>query len=65
MQIRRLKEFQSKNTKECKVSLEKLKQVAISYGNVFDELLNTVNYASLGQISSTLYKIGGEYRRNI
>ena len=65
MQISRLREFQTKNKEECKEALENLKQVAISYGNIFDELLNTVNYASLGQISSTLYKIGGEYRRNI
>ncbi|MCE7737051.1 MAG: methylmalonyl-CoA mutase family protein [Candidatus Heimdallarchaeota archaeon] len=65
LQITRLKEFQSKNDTECKEALEKLQQVAISYGNIFNELLDTVNYASLGQISSTLYKIGGEYRRNI
>ena len=65
MQISRLRGFQNKYGKECEEAMEKLKQVAISHGNMFDELLNTVNYASLGQISSALYQIGGEYRRNI
>ena len=65
LQITRLNEFQLKNKTKCKEALEKLQQVAISYGNIFNELLYTVNYASLGQISSTLYQIGGEYRRNI
>ncbi|MHA2098226.1 MAG: methylmalonyl-CoA mutase family protein [Candidatus Kariarchaeaceae archaeon] len=65
LQINRLREFQKKFETDCQKALDSLQQVAISFGNVFEELLNTVNYASLGQISSTLYQIGGEYRRNI
>jgi methylmalonyl-CoA mutase len=39
--------------------------VARSQGNLFAELMETVKYASLGQISAALYAVGGEYRRNM
>ncbi|RMG24057.1 MAG: methylmalonyl-CoA mutase, partial [Methanobacteriota archaeon] len=65
MQIRRLREFQEKHKEEAQKALKKLQQVAISGGNIFAELLNTVQYCSLGQISKALYQVGGEYRRNL
>jgi methylmalonyl-CoA mutase len=43
----------------------KLKEVALNNGNIFEELLMTVNYASLGQITNLLYEVGGKYRRNM
>ena len=64
-QIQRLREFQEKHKKEAEKALKKLQQVAISGGNIFAELLNTVQYCSLGQISKALYQVGGEYRRNL
>jgi methylmalonyl-CoA mutase len=30
---------------------------------VFEELMETVKYASLGQISDALFRVGGRYRR--
>ena len=33
--------------------------------NIFEELLYTVNYATLGQITNVLYEVGGKYRRNM
>ena len=33
--------------------------------NIFEELLNTVQHCSLGQITKVLYKVGGSYRRNM
>jgi methylmalonyl-CoA mutase len=64
-QIARLKAFQEKNAKHCPIALEKLKQVALGGGNIFEELLDTVKYCSLGQISNALYEVGGQYRRNM
>lgn len=64
-QINRLMAFQEKNTAYSGEALTKLQHVAISGGNVFEELLNTVQHCSLGQISSALYEVGGEYRRNL
>ena len=33
--------------------------------NIFEELLDTVKYCSLGQITKVLYEVGGRYRRNM
>mgnify|MGYP000075453892 CR=1 FL=1 len=44
-------------------ALRRLQQVAIDGGNVFEELMETVKCASLGQITRALYEVGGEYRR--
>jgi methylmalonyl-CoA mutase len=65
LQIRRLREFQSMHADAAVDALQALQKVAISGENVFEELMNTVQYCSLGQISSALFKIGGEYRRNL
>ena len=41
-------------------------QVARSGGNVFEELMETVKVASLGQITDALFKVGGQYlKRNM
>jgi methylmalonyl-CoA mutase len=39
--------------------------VARSGNNIFEELLDTVRWCSLGQISNALYEVGGQYRRNM
>jgi methylmalonyl-CoA mutase len=46
-------------------ALERLKEVAVANGNIFAELMETVNYASLGQITQALFEVGGRYRRNM
>ena len=51
----------AKNTE----ALSRLRKVAIDGGNIFEELLHTVRYCSLGQISNLLFEIGGKYRRNV
>ncbi len=50
---------------EREVALQKLKDVATSGGNVFDELMETVKTCSLGSISQALYEVGGAYRRSM
>ncbi|MEK7486720.1 MAG: fused isobutyryl-CoA mutase/GTPase IcmF [Planctomycetota bacterium] len=64
-QLDRLKKFKEKHQKEAPLALAQLKQVALQGENIFSELMNTVRYASLGQISTTLYEVGGQYRRNL
>lgn len=46
-------------------AIEKLQKVALEGGNVFRELMETVNVASLGQISDGLFQVGGRYRRSM
>ncbi len=64
-QITRLHAFKERNVDKSQVALERLTEVALSGGNIFEELLDSVNYCSLGEITAVLYKIGGKYRRNM
>ena len=64
-QIERLQTFQKRNSDKSEQALQKLSEVALAGGNIFEELLTTVNYCSLGQITNRLYEIGGRYRRNV
>ncbi|TGM68972.1 methylmalonyl-CoA mutase [Leptospira levettii] len=64
-QIGNLKAFQKANVGKTDSAITKLKQVARAKENIFQELLETVKVASLGQISHALYEVGGQYRRNM
>jgi methylmalonyl-CoA mutase len=64
-QLQRLKEFHERNKKEAPDALDRLRRVALGNGNIFEELMETVKYCSLGQITDTLFKVGGQYRRNM
>ena len=33
--------------------------------NIFEQLMQTVKYCSLGQITAGLFEVGGQYRRNM
>lgn len=65
LQIKNLKAFQERNRAECEKALRSLQQTALSGGNIFAELMETVKVASLGQITNALYEVGGKYRRNM
>ncbi|MEW9500863.1 fused isobutyryl-CoA mutase/GTPase IcmF [Jeotgalibacillus marinus] len=64
-QINNLRTFQVKNDAEVEEALQRLKDTAVSGGNLFSELMETVQVASLGQITHALYEVGGQYRRNM
>jgi isobutyryl-CoA mutase len=60
-----LAEFKAKHYDSSAAALESLRLVALSGGNVFAELMNAVNYCSLGEITEALYEVGGQYRRSM
>ncbi|MCA0180145.1 MAG: methylmalonyl-CoA mutase family protein [Actinobacteria bacterium] len=64
-QLTRLRDFQTRHQGEAEPALERLRQVATSGGNLFEELMETVKVASLGQISTAFFEVGGQYRRNV
>jgi methylmalonyl-CoA mutase len=64
-QIDAVRGFQARHAHESPAALARLREVALAGGNLFEELMNTVRAASLGQISHALYEVGGEYRRNV
>ncbi|MDI7740917.1 methylmalonyl-CoA mutase family protein [Lysinibacillus fusiformis] len=65
LQIHNLQAFQARHQSACEASLDKLKEVALTGGNIFEQLMETVQVASLGQITRALYEVGGQYRRNM
>ncbi|WP_077215092.1 fused isobutyryl-CoA mutase/GTPase IcmF [Bacillus dakarensis] len=65
LQIHNLREFQERNGDQTEQALNRLKATAVSGGNIFAELMETVKVASLGQITHALYEVGGQYRRNM
>jgi len=64
-QLNNLRAFQQRHAEQAPEALARLQQVAVSGGNIFEELMETVKVASLGQISAALYEVGGQYRRNM
>lgn len=64
-QLTSLQQFHSRHTEKAAEKLARLKEVALSNENIFEELMETVKYCSLGQITQTLYEVGGQYRRNM
>ena len=65
LQINNLESFRSRNKNKSEEMLKRLQTVAINNGNLFAELMETVKYCSLGQITHALYEVGGQYRRNM
>lgn len=65
LQLENLRKFHEQHKDEVEEALARLKHVAVSGGNIFAELMETVKVASLGQITKALYEVGGQYRRNM
>jgi methylmalonyl-CoA mutase len=64
-QIDTLAAFHARNAHRSPAALARLKDVARSGDNLFEELLDAAKVCSLGQISQALYEVGGQYRRNM
>jgi methylmalonyl-CoA mutase len=64
-QLKRLADFKKRHASHSSAALERLQNTALSGGNIFAELMNTVRSCSLGQITQALYDVGGKYRRNM
>jgi methylmalonyl-CoA mutase len=62
LQVTRLKAFKKKNAAKAPEALQRLENVARSDGNVFAELVNTVEVCSLGQITACLTNVVGKFR---
>lgn len=64
-QLSRLSVFKDRNRERSEVALERLRATAFDGGNLFGELLQTVRTCTLGEITGTLFEVGGKYRRNM
>ncbi|BDS06865.1 hypothetical protein NT6N_19050 [Oceaniferula spumae] len=61
-QVERLGNFKKRNADKAPAALEKLRRVVLDDGNVFAELLETVEVCSLGQITRALQDEVGKFR---
>jgi len=64
-QLANVQAFQRRNAGRAERSLGRLQRAARNKDNLFTELLETVKTCSLGQITRTLFDVGGRYRRNM
>ncbi|MES2075093.1 MAG: fused isobutyryl-CoA mutase/GTPase IcmF, partial [Pseudomonadota bacterium] len=64
-QLTRLDAFHARNAAEAPQVLAALQQAAIDNANVFEKLMDAVRVCSLGQITTALFEVGGQYRRNM
>jgi methylmalonyl-CoA mutase len=64
-QIATLNLLKDAREEEANQWLEKLQQAAINNENMFEQLMEACKYCSLGQITSALFNVGGQYRRNM
>jgi len=64
-QISMLNELQKGNKNKSKEQIKKLQKVAIENKNIFNQLMEATKTCSLGEITDALFKVGGQYRRNM
>jgi methylmalonyl-CoA mutase len=64
-QLQRLNDFHSQHSVQAKAQIARLQQAVLDNANVFEVLMDAVRHCSLGQITSALFEVGGQYRRNM
>jgi methylmalonyl-CoA mutase len=64
-QLQRLADFHTRHAAQAPAMLQRLQQAVIENKNVFEVLMEAVRVCSLGQITSALFEVGGQYRRNM
>ncbi|MDC0099254.1 methylmalonyl-CoA mutase family protein [Crocinitomicaceae bacterium] len=64
-QITMLKELNNSFKTEVADGIQKIQKAAIQNENIFEQLMETSKYASLGEITNALFEVGGQYRRNM
>ena len=64
-QIQMLENLKKGNEAQSAVMIRTIQDAAIQNRNIFEQLMEAVKYCSLGQITSALFEVGGQYRRNM
>jgi methylmalonyl-CoA mutase cobalamin-binding domain/chain len=62
LQLDRLQDFEKRNAGEKGKCLDRLSKVVEQGGNVFQELISTVEHCSLGQVTERLCEVVGKFR---
>ncbi len=64
-QLTRLADFHARHAAQSPAMLARLQQAVMDNHNVFDVLMDAVRCCSLGQITTALFEVGGQYRRSM
>ena len=64
-QISMLNDLHKGHEAKATEMIERIQTAAIQNQNIFEELMEACKYCSLGQITSALFEVGGQYRRNM
>ena len=64
-QITVVENLNDRNEEKVTALLSELQHASIHNQNIFEALMEVCKYASLGQITSALFEVGGQYRRNM
>ena len=64
-QITMLANLHQSNQDKVKNQLSMLQEAAVKNENLFEHLMEATKVCSLGQITSALFEVGGQYRRNM
>ena len=64
-QIKTLESLHEGNAEKVKEQLALVQDAAIQNQNIFERLMEAAKVCSLGQITSALFEVGGQYRRNM
>lgn len=64
-QIEMLANLHKANDVKAAEKIRSVQEAAIQNKNMFEQLMETCKYASLGQITAALFEVGGQYRRNM
>ena len=64
-QLQRLADFRARHASAAPAMLQRQQRAVIDNGNVFAVLMDAVRVCSLGQITTALFEVGGQYRRSM
>ncbi|UKN01903.1 methylmalonyl-CoA mutase family protein [Paracrocinitomix mangrovi] len=64
-QIEMLGNLHKAKEEKATEALNKVQKAAIQNQNIFEELMEAAKSCSLGQITNSLFEVGGQYRRNM
>jgi len=64
-QIKMLHSLHALHADKVVVHQNALQEAAVTNKNIFEELMESCKVCSLGQITKTLFEVGGQYRRNM
>ncbi|MBR9757263.1 MAG: methylmalonyl-CoA mutase [Algicola sp.] len=64
-QISTLEHLHKTYEDKIEATLNKVQQAALNNNNMFEELMEATKVCSLGQITTALFEVGGQYRRNM